>query len=868
MKRALSLALVLALVLSLAVVWSGAEDKAVDVILLLDRSSAMSDDGGAGRRMPAAREAAKNLINRILDRSSARVAVIAFDDEATVASPFRTVKTLLRSAVNVVTRSDDAANLEAALLRAEKLFNESGRAAAEKAVIIISAGEIRYYNDKYDEVSLGLSGFMTESCREQTLDQAHLFRDTVGKIYSVAISPEQTGYAFLCAAQDGGYFTGSGSASELADRIFAAPEFDAGVTGDCWSVGFAKRSLIPEELTYLTYEASELPQTGLLYDPSVINYDLSFDRNDLPAELQALLAELDLVSAGGYSDGIVKSVRSFINRVLPIDPPFNPAAMLACSASFAAELPVFYAQLAAAKAGTGEPVDYSAALSNYYMAGYKQDWYAAGYLDAPSARAVALNDNTGRGDVVLVALETVGFSRAHVNQLRDDLAVFAYENGIREINIMADHNHATIDTFGIWGPILGDGKDAGYMELVFESVRQAVVEACQSKKDGALYAGTADAALETGYAEPLVQDTRYPYVTDNANIITRFRFVPEDGSQQLYIVHFGAHLEALQGVNNCVSADFLKPFADYLAGHGGAEYIYFTGAIGGLIRTTKDITLPQSFAPRNEKHKYYEITKQVGSRLGALVCGISNEAELAAELNLSGKTFEAPLDNYLLAAYANLGFISTRVYVKNWRTGMKNTAETVAATKTLATAGVNALATYAALKAQGGLETDQLMLRTFIAFADTYWDVAAEDMHTYASTEMHYYAMYEKTGGAEHGLLLLPGEIFGELVYGGLLTDETADNPGAQNPRILVDIAADFGKSYGEDNRNLVVVGQSNDMIGYIIPPNDFLLSPTAPYINGNKTGPGRSHYEETNSTGIGTAQLIADTFAAVLAAQ
>ena len=100
-------------------------------------------------------------------------------------------------------------------------------------------------------------------------------------------------------------------------------------------------------------------------------------------------------------------------------------------------------------------------------------------------------------------------------------------------------------------------------------------------------------------------------------------------------------------------------------------------------------------------------------------------------------------------------------------------------------------------------------------------------------------------------LCLMPGEIFPELVSGKGL--------GEGDPTPLSEIAQDRGV------QNLLIVGLCNDELGYIIPPSNYLLNEKAPYIDTATDATGENHYEETNSTGIATAQMIADAFAAAL---
>ena len=96
--------------------------------------------------------------------------------------------------------------------------------------------------------------------------------------------------------------------------------------------------------------------------------------------------------------------------------------------------------------------------------------------------------------------------------------------------------------------------------------------------------------------------------------------------------------------------------------------------------------------------------------------------------------------------------------------------------------------------------------------------------------------------------VLLPGEIFPELVYGGSLINPESNK---ENPRTIIDIASDY------NIENLVVIGLCNDEIGYIVPPSDFLVNEEYPYVQNRLDQYGENHYEETNSVGENVAYTI-----------
>lgn len=932
---------------------AAATAEAIDVVVVLDRSSAMDEtilacakshthlSGCYESRMTAAKRTAKALITQILDRNSnARVALVTFAKEAAVSHAFTAVKTVLRSSVNVTTCSHKAANLEAGLVAASNCLQQTGRAGARQAIVLVTAGEPKYYNDKNDEVSLGSGLVTTTTCIEQTLDQAHLSRDFGAGIYAVSVGAASGSSAehLLLAAQDQGYYTADANpaAAIAADLAAGDDPFDCAV-GTGWTVGFAKESLLPANVPFMSYKPEDLPSSGLLYDRSIFSDDLSFDASGLPESLQILNAKLNTMTAAPnrYPSSMVQSLRSFVDRVLPIDPPFSPERLLANSATFTEDLAAFEAQFGAAETalangeavvladaaaryetagmtaaeaeaaaaqnlaayfatgasddaqldadyralaaevGDMELTDYTPEATRYYMAGYEIDLPCLGYLDEPHIRAVCLDDHTGRGAILMVSVESIGMARADVNRIRDALAPFVYEHGIREVHVLSAHNHASIDTMGIWGPIYADGKDDAYFAMVLERIESAAVAAFNAQKPGTLHVGTADAAEQTGYPEPLVEDRRYPYVTENASLITRFRFAPSDGSKELYLIHFGTHLEALQDMNQYISADFLDPFQDYLdAQNDDADFIFFTGAIGGQIRTKRNQTLPEGYEPRNTRQNYWKITQITGQRTGELVCGITaaDEIELSAKLNTVSTSFEAKIDNYVLALLAQLKIINTRTYLKDLNTGLRGTLAGVSDLQTLGTAAANALTTFLRLKGDGGVSDKDLAVRTMLAFGRTYYQVLSDNLGNYASTEMHYFEFYQKNGARVKGLVLMPGEIFPELVYGGLLEGGTGDyyldphNPDAEPIDLLAEIAEATGRDYGDRFVDLLVFGQANDMMGYIVAPNDFLLNPNLPYIEQYPQGSWRHHYEETNSCGPQTAYTVAEAFRGLMA--
>jgi hypothetical protein len=101
-------------------------------------------------------------------------------------------------------------------------------------------------------------------------------------------------------------------------------------------------------------------------------------------------------------------------------------------------------------------------------------------------------------------------------------------------------------------------------------------------------------------------------------------------------------------------------------------------------------------------------------------------------------------------------------------------------------------------------------------------------------------------------ILTVPGELFPELAVGGydgsrVNTDEVPFmDPGNEAPPDLA--AAPTGPPLKAQLgvEHAWILGLGNDEIGYLVPPYDYVLAESAPYLS----EPPGDHYEETNSLG------------------
>ena len=259
----------------------------------------------------------------------------------------------------------------------------------------------------------------------------------------------------------------------------------------------------------------------------------------------------------------------------------------------------------------------------YYIAGYGENNPARGVIDPQYAHAVWIDDNSQRGGILLISLDVVGLLNKDVNKIRDLLKGFSAQTCCRYIGVMSTHNHAGIDTMGIWGHLPFSGKDEKFMNLLFEAVVKCAFEAYNNRKNGDLYLGEIE-------VPDMQEDIRTPIVYSKT--LTRFRFVPEDNSNEIWMLNFASHSESLQGCNHLVSADFPCYLREKIRNTTGAETFYTVGAIGGMI----SMDIPDEKLLRDE-HRLIESTRNIGYRLADYAIAIDNDKKLQPLVNFARK---------------------------------------------------------------------------------------------------------------------------------------------------------------------------------------------------------------------------------------
>lgn len=209
-------------------------------------------------------------------------------------------------------------------------------------------------------------------------------------------------------------------------------------------------------------------------------------------------------------------------------------------------------------------------------------------------RVIVMDDGSGRGKVVFIALDAMGFANSDVRKIREALSDIAEENNIVSINVSCTHIHTGIDSQGVWTDPVGNlvhnaggndvqyGVDRNFIASVVAGSKQAVKEALADMKEGKLYYSSID-------IEEYVHDRTAPIALDTN--MYKLEFIPNDkNATPTLITTFGCHPESASydwdndgsgeplSFDKKFSADFIW-YAEKVVNAAGYNFIFIQGNV-------------------------------------------------------------------------------------------------------------------------------------------------------------------------------------------------------------------------------------------------------------------------------------------------
>jgi hypothetical protein len=452
------------------------------------------------------------------------------------------------------------------------------------------------------------------------------------------------------------------------------------------------------------------------------------------------------------------------------------------------------AALLAAAAGPGlhagfakRAITPSLSAGPVYLAGFGHDRRATGVHDDLFVRCLGVGD--GRLRVALCSIDLIGFFLPDTDRSRALLQ--ARLPGARLV-VASTHNHEGPDTLGLWGPSpVKSGVDPAYLERLRHDVAETAALALGATQPARF-------VFARGTTPDLIADGREPKVVDDEIRIARV--IGAEGSTLGSLVNWSSHPEALGGKNTLITADYPHYLVRRLEAALGGTAVFFSGSIGGLM-TPLGVAL-QDAAGHEIPAQSFAHAQAVGERAAeAALQSLARSAVPSKShgLELRTRRLHVPLRNTLFRLACAFSVLDRPLFTR----GRPD-------------------------------KTTGLTLHKGMPLPLP----RGEDLET----EIGYLRL------AEAEVLLVPGEIYPELIQGGIQDpqDAGADHLGAAREAPLRDLLR---------AEHRWVFGLANDEIGYIIPRSQW--DETPPFAYGRQ----QAQYGEINSVGDGVAPALAEAF-------
>ena len=454
-----------------------------------------------------------------------------------------------------------------------------------------------------------------------------------------------------------------------------------------------------------------------------------------------------------------------------------------------------------------------------YMAGFGSNRAATGVHDNLYARCLAIG--AGGKTLVVCAADLIGLFHQDVLKVRSK--VEAQLPDVTQVIMASTHDHEGPDTLGLWGPApLKSGVDVKYLDGVIDRIAETAVRAAKNMQEARMTLARDDSPL----LQLLQGDSRPPYVKDPYLFVMRLT-AAAGGKPIATLVNWSDHPETLDSKNTLITADYPHWLCQYVEDHEGGTAVFMNGSIGGLISTLGDqVSLLDPQNGQVAKDGTWEKAKLAGDAVGKMTVRAlrrNGQSVNVDQMVIRKSVIYIPLSNRLFRLDEGMGvFGYSRPVYTHGKLDNGTEEKPVSFLNQLIASytGGNAAEAVQIEKQLGGLKA--------VKYA------TGQDLRS----EVDYIQFLDK-GRAVAEMATVPGEIYPELVNGGITRYPGADFPTAPFEPVL----RPHLKS-----RYQFIFGLANDEIGYIIPRAEW--DDTAPWLLD------RPHrwYGEVNSVGPGAA--------------
>ena len=438
-----------------------------------------------------------------------------------------------------------------------------------------------------------------------------------------------------------------------------------------------------------------------------------------------------------------------------------------------------------------------------YMAGFGHNRVAAGVHDDLYARCLALS--TPGQVVVLCSVDLIGLFYDDVAKIR---ALFSRSASPGPFLIVAStHVHEGPDTLGLWGPsATQSGVSRSYLDWVCGRVAETAVRALNSLEPAYLELARDDHPL----LAQLQSVDRPPYVHDPFLFVMRV-VAASNRATIATVVNWSDHPETLDRGNLQITSDYAHWVRTYLETKFGGLAIFFNGSIGKVSSLGADVAIQDPETGKTAEDGTWRKAELLGTTVGRL-----------AERVLLHPTRADPDSITLRTAVVFVPLANERFRVAE---------------------ALDLLLGRKPLYSNGRL--DQSVLQRDVPEIGTLNVPTGHELQAEVD-----YLQFRKASQVLAEFVTVPGEIYPELVNGGITRYAGADYPDAPFEPTL---RAHFKSQYQ------FILGLGNDELGYLIPKAEWDSQP--PWLQNRP----HSWYGEINSVGPDAAGVVAHALVALM---
>lgn len=444
-----------------------------------------------------------------------------------------------------------------------------------------------------------------------------------------------------------------------------------------------------------------------------------------------------------------------------------------------------------------------------WIAGFGPGRAAQGVNDPIGVRCLIISKDNEY--VVFIVFDFVGLLKNRVEIIKDKLEEIGIDRN--KVIISCTHNHQGPDTIGLWGPKMGkSGINKEYLNWVEDKVVELVRNTSLNLKtakvkfgqirmrdispyyNGKNFGGKASKNEQLG----LIYDGRDPIIVDD--LFLSMKFDDEKGKSIAIFINWSGHPEVLGASNNYLSSDYVHYTREKIEKDVGGVTVFSVGAVGGMISSLgADVPIKIGKNPTWAKKDTFEFAKTLGRIIAdAVRLSLKNSRyEKIDILKILSQEVKLPVENKFYYLASSMGVFEIKI------------------------------------------------------------EELPQDEQGMSLISSNIY--YVKFGNAE--IVTVPGEILPELVD-GIPDDPTffSPRPNKYFPQHQInDKLKTHIEPFIPEEKSIrkmmkgkykIIVGLADNMIGYIIPKNDFNLEASPLGYQGD-------HYEETNSLGPETAPIL-----------